>query len=110
MHSHERYLMSKWVKGHLEKNPSHYWLRIPDGMHGGFRPFDGVLFMVQEAWAIEFKVERRKTFKFSLDELPKHQKEGLLEFENGEMRRSAVMVYHVATKTWHEFVVRKEKP
>lgn len=95
----ERDLMKKWVKDHLDRHPTDYWLRIPDGVYGNIRPGDGVLFCGAHAILIEFKVDRRKKMKFEVEELPGHQRNAPEEFSTGTFRHSAVVVFHPATKT-----------
>jgi hypothetical protein len=97
----ERDFMKKWVVERLARFPDDYWLRLQDGMFGNFRPADGILFHEAIAWMLEFKLERRKGFKFSLDELPAHQKMEMEKFSNGGSRRAAAVVYHLAEKRWH---------
>ena len=103
----ERDLMRKWIKGHLEKHPDDYWLRLFDGVYGNFRPADGILFCHNLSFMMEFKVERRKKFAYKLEQLPAHQKRELGIFDNGRCRVSIILIYHLHEKTWHILPFRK---
>jgi len=106
MAAKERDLMKKWAEEHLKKHPEDYWLRIPDGMYGNFKPADGILFCGNTSWMLEFKVDRRKTYKYSLKEVPDHQMMELKRFDNGTDRKSVVVVYHIEKKEWHVIPVK----
>lgn len=104
MSAKERDLMKRWVAFHLKAHPEDYWLRIPDGMYGNFKPADGILFCGRSTWMLEFKVDRRKTFRWSMSELPEHQRRELKGFVNkGRGRLSAVIVCHLAAQKWYVF-------
>lgn len=102
----ERDVMKDWAAAHLKKNPEDYWLRLEDGMYGNFKPADGILFSGRSKCSVmcEFKVERRKTFAYVIEETRDHQRRELKLFEDrllSKNRISAVVVYHLATKEWH---------
>ena len=100
----EREISKKWVERHLASHPRDYAFRIHDCPWEA-KKFDYFLFGPKVAWALEFKVDRRKVFRYTIDELPAHQKRALKEFQNGRDRRSKVIVYHMAGNTWHEMEV-----
>lgn len=101
----EREISKKWVETHLASHPRDYAFRIHDCPWEA-KKFDYFLFSSKVAWALEFKVDRRVSFRYSIEELPKHQKAALLDFSNGKTRRSKVIVYHVAGNAWHEMEVK----
>ena len=103
----ERDISKKWIHDHLRDHPADYAYRIIDTPWGGAKPFDWFLFCEGIAWALEFKVERRKTFKYSISELPAHQYSELLKFMNGKERKSQVVIYHESTEEWHTLEIHK---
>lgn len=100
----ERDISKKWVEHHLSCHEGDYAFRIHDCPWQA-KPFDCFLFTPKVSWAIEFKVDRRKTFRYTIDELPMHQRRALKAFANGKSRRSKIVVYHLQTETWHELEV-----
>lgn len=104
----ERDIMKTFMKRHLKHdNFEGYWLRLEDGVFGNFKPADGVLFTYPLDIMIEFKVERRVTYAFTLRDLREHQRMSLLKFEGGRRRASAVLVYHVREDRWHLYRTKK---
>ncbi len=101
----ERDISKKWIEGHLHDHPDDYAHRIIDTPWGGAKPFDWFLFCDGIVWALEFKVDRRVKFAYTIDQLPAHQHSELLKFTNGQSRRSKVLIYHDGT--WHTLEVRK---
>ena len=101
----ERDISKKWVEAHLASHQGDYAFRIHDCPWQA-KPFDCFLLTDKVSWAIEFKVDRRKLFRYTIDELPTHQRRALLAFQNGRSRRSKVVIYHMITETWHELEVR----
>jgi len=100
----EREVSKKWVAAHLRLHPQDYFLRLHDCPWGA-KLFDAVIFCGKTAIALEFKVDRRKSWRYTLKELPPHQKRELALFSNGTTRRSKVVVYHVETRAWFEMEV-----
>lgn len=100
----ERDIAKKWVEGHLASHPGDYAFRIHDCPWEA-KKFDYFLFTRKVVWALEFKVDRRKSFRYQINELPLHQKKALKDFSNGKERRSKVVIYHVAGNAWHEMEV-----
>lgn len=100
----EREVSKKWIASHLLSSPEDYAYRIHD-CPWGRKNFDAFLMSGSILWAIEFKVDRRKTYKYSISEIEGHQLSALKDFSNGGTRRSKVVVYHAATDTWHEMEV-----
>jgi len=71
-------------------------MRLPDGIYGGTRPADGLLFGCKGTMLIEFKVCRTRGFSFDVNNkkhVTKHQLESLRKFV-GQMRISCVGVFH----------------
>ena len=97
----EREVSKRWVKAHLKEHPHDYYLRHHD-CPWGVKPYDATLFCGKITWAIEFKVDRRKKFAYTLSELPSHQLSALRAFKNGSQRRSKVVVFHSETSTWFQ--------
>ena len=104
----ERKLSREWISEHLLAHPGDYALRLHDCPHEP-KKFDWLLFSEKVAWAIEFKVDRRKRFKYSISELPAHQKRELELFSNGRTRRSTVVVYHPEERAWHKLEVNPDE-
>lgn len=100
----EREISKRWVGEYLACNKGDYAFRIHDCPWQA-KPFDLFLFTPKITWAIEFKVDRRKIFRYKIEELPMHQHRALRAFMNGKSRKSKVVVYHEATGTWHELEV-----
>lgn len=100
----EREISKKWVASHLSCHKGDYAFRIHDCPWQA-KPFDCLLFTDKVVWALEFKVDRRKSFRYKISELPTHQRRALECFSNGKTRRSKVVVYHMAADTWHELEV-----
>lgn len=101
----EREISKSWVKEYLAGYVGCYAFRIHDCPWQA-KPFDMFIFAPKVTWAIEFKVDRRKAYRYTIDELPMHQLRALREFSNGSSRQSKVVVYHEQTKTWHELEVK----
>ena len=97
----ERDISKKWIAAHLASNEGDYAFRIHDCPWEA-KKFDYLLFTSQVTWALEFKVDRRKKLRYTIEELPNHQLRALKEFSNGISRRSKMVVYHLETDTWHE--------
>jgi hypothetical protein len=102
----ERDISKKWIAAHLKLHPGDYAYRIIDTPWGGAKPFDWFLFCGNMTFAIEFKVDRRKKFKYSISEIMPHQRSELLKFHNGKERMSKVIVYHPDSDQWFEIEVK----
>lgn len=97
----EREISKKWVSAYLKDNPGAYAFRIHDCPWEA-KKFDYIILNGDgAAFATEFKVDRRKTYAYTIEELPNHQRRALNEFRNGNTRRSQVVVYHVVTDRWY---------
>jgi len=102
----ERDISKKWIAAHLKDNPGDYAFRIHDCPWEA-KKFDYLLFTANGvSFALEFKVDRRKKYRYTIDEVPMHQMSALEGFKNGTNRRSKVVVYHVETDTWYETEVQ----
>ena len=97
----EREISKEWIRDHLRDHPLDYAFRIHD-CPWGRKNWDAFLFTPGVCWAVEFKVDRRKAFQYTLDELPAHQHSELLKFVNGTDRKAKVVIYHPGSKEWHE--------
>lgn len=100
----ERDISKKWIADHLRAYPEDYAFRIHDCPWEA-KKFDYFLFSKNVVFALEFKVDRRKKFRYTIDELPQHQFRALKEFKNSTTRQSKVVVYHLETDTWHQLEV-----
>lgn len=100
----ERDMSKRWIERHVKMHKNDYPFRIHDCPYER-KPFDYLLFCGEVTWAIEFKVDRRKKFRYKIEELPLHQDRELRLFSNGKSRRSKVVVYHVHSNEWHEMEV-----
>lgn len=101
----EREVSKKWVEAHIAGHKGDYAFRIHDCPWSA-KPFDCILFTSAGiSWALEFKVDRRKSFRYTIEELPTHQLRALQGFRDGKSRKSKVVIYHMITDTWHEMEV-----
>jgi hypothetical protein len=101
----ERDISKQWIATYLKAHPGAYAFRIHDCPWEA-KKFDYLIFGEDGiSFATEFKVDRRQKYRYTIDELPNHQRKALEQFKNGNTRRSQVVVYHVVTETWHKLEV-----
>jgi hypothetical protein len=97
----ERKLMKKWLVDLQKSYPSSsFSYRIPDTPYAGYKPFDAFVLLNAVPWALEFKVNRRKTKLFDVsNEVTNHQMYELRKFARAG-GRSAVVVYEASLNEW----------